>query len=830
MRMLEEESNSEHMDFLAVSPTDSSTKNTKGSQYERSSPDSVANGCDEMAAAPTDERECSIVSPCPIPPEYTTCIHAAFGSNVDLYHDVFRVQASVTERGLRIAYFRRGRESLSQKEPAALHSLSKKLTLSSSTKSKFQAISMAYEILSRQEWKDYYDKNGLPYMEQQEPKLPLSERDVMPTKASILLYRTSATSPERKRKIRWSEQVEELIYTPDVEEVSFKLGARACNRETDDTSKPFMTRASQAKQQQIWLEARQMAEQLDQINETAEPSLVSSFLDDIEKGLDGLEASVDSFVKFAWSGGAPFPSQEGPTTGSEALGTTKNTTTTDKLHTHHSIRSEYNTELVSKVESTTSFQDRYLEQSRRHLAFSKLSVGDTESSTCYSPVGVEDTPALKDGRAHHSHSHSEDTKSSRGENSDPLSNLFASLVKPAPEINLQYMAEATDPTDDAARRLFHEFDSDSAMMADTLNVSSESEYLFNLLEPTPDAESKSTKKMFAKTFTSDPWRCQTSTDVAGNDSIPCQNEAKLIASDRSNASKKISVHIAPDDDSLDHVPANAVGTHERVDLSDPNFNPFGDETAVAKFDADPRSFMIDCPRRPSGASRQCDASVSTISASDIASCIPFSDQQTQEDQKLGNRVSVIYEDNKEKNVTSNPANNCEPCHKFGAPEFKSRQSSHTSILRPATIKDVSSPLDTVLNGSFDSSPYFFTGGSDVLHLGDAVSHVSSLTGKPSVVSASARLNTCPPLFSIPASTEACNKIYTEDTVGENDEDFSTRLISFVTSVSQEMSRFGESLSSMFEMFTIPDSPLDILLNKVNEKNVPNKSVSDRSAV
>jgi len=97
-------------------------------------------------------------------------------SLLDLYNDVLRVSPEASDREIRIAYFRRGREILGE---AALPGSSSASSsnhnsnnenqnqnrrgvnkLDTETKTKFQAVSMAYEILTTPEWKKIYLRQG----------------------------------------------------------------------------------------------------------------------------------------------------------------------------------------------------------------------------------------------------------------------------------------------------------------------------------------------------------------------------------------------------------------------------------------------------------------------------------------------------------------------------------------------------------------------------------------------------------------------------------------------------------------------------------------------
>lgn len=129
-----------------------------------------------------------------LPFGYVELICAAFGSTsgddgddhhrtsrrhrhrrVDLYTDVLRISPSASDREIRIAYFKRGREILGEKGFAAAAAVGsggsraradgsindndtgRDPLLDEDTQMKFQAISMAYEILSTPGWREEFD-------------------------------------------------------------------------------------------------------------------------------------------------------------------------------------------------------------------------------------------------------------------------------------------------------------------------------------------------------------------------------------------------------------------------------------------------------------------------------------------------------------------------------------------------------------------------------------------------------------------------------------------------------------------------------------------------
>jgi len=90
--------------------------------------------------------------------------NASNGGVLDLYKDVLLVSPEASDREIRIAYFRRGREILgdtaSGKNKDKRQNQQAVRKLDPATKSRFQAVSMAYEILSTPAWKKAYRKQG----------------------------------------------------------------------------------------------------------------------------------------------------------------------------------------------------------------------------------------------------------------------------------------------------------------------------------------------------------------------------------------------------------------------------------------------------------------------------------------------------------------------------------------------------------------------------------------------------------------------------------------------------------------------------------------------
>jgi hypothetical protein len=116
----------------------------------------------------------------PIPPFYFDTIAAGFGDGADLYTDVLRVSPDVPNIELRIAYFKRGREIMKEAGPSNLPEL---------VRTRFQAVSMAYEIVSNPAWKEQYFQLGF---------------------AS-----SSTEAPSKAVVVRFRDQVEERVFQPE---------------------------------------------------------------------------------------------------------------------------------------------------------------------------------------------------------------------------------------------------------------------------------------------------------------------------------------------------------------------------------------------------------------------------------------------------------------------------------------------------------------------------------------------------------------------------------------------------------------------------------------
>jgi curved DNA-binding protein CbpA len=94
-------------------------------------------------------------------------ISEAFGEDACLYRDVLNVEPDVTDRHLRIAYFRRGRQVLADSTPTTSTkttgddgNVNRKVISKIAQKVKFKAVSIAYEMLSQLSHRDLFHRVG----------------------------------------------------------------------------------------------------------------------------------------------------------------------------------------------------------------------------------------------------------------------------------------------------------------------------------------------------------------------------------------------------------------------------------------------------------------------------------------------------------------------------------------------------------------------------------------------------------------------------------------------------------------------------------------------
>ena len=192
-------------------------------------------------------------------------VYQAYGPTADLYRDVLRIESTATDREIRMAYFRRGRQVL--KEPdgigvcegagavgsigAADHHHHQQdggaagpmsmAAVSQRSKLQFQAVSAAFDILSDPELKREYDASGTVQpplgMDPDNTAAPHAPETTVVTGTSLFLRSRStegslksslngryglqrnrscnSSTGSSKRGIRWSNSVEELVIEND---------------------------------------------------------------------------------------------------------------------------------------------------------------------------------------------------------------------------------------------------------------------------------------------------------------------------------------------------------------------------------------------------------------------------------------------------------------------------------------------------------------------------------------------------------------------------------------------------------------------------------------
>eukprot|EP00542_Grammatophora_oceanica_P017837 CAMPEP_0194041900 /NCGR_PEP_ID=MMETSP0009_2-20130614/13701_1 /TAXON_ID=210454 /ORGANISM="Grammatophora oceanica, Strain CCMP 410" /LENGTH=852 /DNA_ID=CAMNT_0038685531 /DNA_START=114 /DNA_END=2672 /DNA_ORIENTATION=+ len=269
----------------------SSTSEIAAAPVEQKIPDTIA----KSAATTIDaENVSSASSGDQIPRNYIETIQKAFGKKADLYNDVLQVSMHSHPRDVRIAYFRRGREVLTdgditgKLEDDSPQSIS--LAVSESAKLKFQAVSMAYEILSDPGWRKTYDSNGLEVREDS----ITAETDSTPTpvKRAIPVLRTSKSAESRvsKRKsggVTWNEEVEELVFDDKTDTITADDSSSESSKQRKSKKKK-KKKEKRGKKKRIILETDELQRHLEKLDREAERHFVSDFLDDLETGMEEL--------------------------------------------------------------------------------------------------------------------------------------------------------------------------------------------------------------------------------------------------------------------------------------------------------------------------------------------------------------------------------------------------------------------------------------------------------------------------------------------------------------------------------------------------------------
>lgn len=230
-------------------------------------------------------------------------------------------------------------------------------------KQRFQAVTKAYEILTNPKWKAYYDAYGLrgnadtdatpaaalhsatappipQEKSQNKPVFHITQRDtsvelqqeeldretgddassMFSGSNFSILRRSNSWGPTRSRstsrtRVCWSEQVEELVYQPDPHHSStesladsgatFEESIQSMDEIVVGETSVVITsavqqevpRLSNKKKSRIVIDSPGLTEDLEKLDK----NFKRDFLDDLEMSLDGLEARIGEYVKYALS-------------------------------------------------------------------------------------------------------------------------------------------------------------------------------------------------------------------------------------------------------------------------------------------------------------------------------------------------------------------------------------------------------------------------------------------------------------------------------------------------------------------------------------------------
>lgn len=239
----------------------------------------------------------------PLPESYVTMIANAFGSKADLYNDVLGVSRFASPRAIRIAYFKKGRQVLSERpqgdnvHPYITTSATVGGQINEVARLRFQAVSMAYEIVSNPTWLDAYERCMLittqdsddqeEQQEEREIMAVLSDPDVSMSSTRSLAWTSairrvnSAGSLRSRAKshtgVRWNEEVEELVF----------------NQDPAERRKKKKKKSKKKKKKRIAIdEGVDLEKHLQQLDKEAEKNFVHDFLDDLEQSIDQLLSFV----------------------------------------------------------------------------------------------------------------------------------------------------------------------------------------------------------------------------------------------------------------------------------------------------------------------------------------------------------------------------------------------------------------------------------------------------------------------------------------------------------------------------------------------------------
>lgn len=224
-----------------------------------------------------------------IPEVYLNTIKKGFGPHADLFEDVLQVSPEADPRQIRIAYFRRGREILTEGGVTCLQDADANGSvpsadgdaLSGRVKARFESISMAYEIVSTPSWKEQYLQYGLL----SSTHFNADSKSVQSNDHVVASVSQVSCASSRPSTIRWNEHVEELVFDRAPEEIAVSVPQRPLRKK----------RQKQPKAKILFDDSAELDEHLRKLDAQAEQHFVADFWDSLEESLDGLlKFTVDS--------------------------------------------------------------------------------------------------------------------------------------------------------------------------------------------------------------------------------------------------------------------------------------------------------------------------------------------------------------------------------------------------------------------------------------------------------------------------------------------------------------------------------------------------------
>jgi len=264
-------------------------------------PDTAASTPPAAAASRTTRKE--------IPSSYISIITDTYGVSADLYA-LLQVPRTATARDIRISYFRRGRQVLTDTRMANGAATSATVGgVSEQAKMRFQAVSMAYEILSDEHMRATYDAYGLQAHSEDDAFVDYysGNKAGSPNSPVADLKEVMIKPTERVRSgVRWNEEVEELVFEKDKYEMGGSLNdsIQALSGSDDSSSdgsqrrqrmKKGRRKKKRSKKKKIVVvdndELNRHLEQLDDEYDNAkanEKDYVNDYLDALETSIDGL--------------------------------------------------------------------------------------------------------------------------------------------------------------------------------------------------------------------------------------------------------------------------------------------------------------------------------------------------------------------------------------------------------------------------------------------------------------------------------------------------------------------------------------------------------------